>query len=110
MYYELSKREKKIARQCIDKGLDIAYANALNETGIVVQDWYKEKLSTRDAYMKLFKVIKEHDYAIARRYNNLGGSRWLETVAQLYAEEIITEDDIRDFSEETRKVIDLFSS
>lgn len=105
MYYELSKREKKIARQCIDKGLHIAYTEALEEAGLVISDWHSEKLNTRDAYMRLYNVIKEHDYAIARRYNSLSGSRWLGVVAQLFAEKKITEDDISDLSEETRNVI-----
>ena len=39
MYYELSKKEKKIARACIDKGLNKAYSNALDKAGLVVQDW-----------------------------------------------------------------------
>ncbi len=106
MYYELPKREKKIARACIDKGLNIAYTNALNEVGLVIQNWHTEKLNTRDAYMKLFKVVEQHDDAIASRYNNLGGSKWLAAVAQLYAEKIITEDDIKDLSDETKAVID----
>lgn len=105
MYYELSKREKKIARQCIDKGLHIAYTEALEEAGLVISDWHSEKINTRDAYMRLYNVIKEHDYAIARRYNSLSGSRWLGVVAQLFAEKKITEDDISDLSEETRNVI-----
>jgi len=109
MYYELSKKEKNISRQCIDKGLNIAYTNALNETGLVIQDWRTEKLNTRDAYMKLFKVVEQHDDAIANRYNRLGGSRYLITVAQLYAETVITKDDIKDFSDETKAAIILWA-
>lgn len=109
MYSDLSKREKKIARQCIDKGLNIAYSNALNEAGLVIQDWHTEKLNTRDAYLKLFKIIEKHDGAIANRYNGLGGSRWLMTVAQLFAEKVINEDDIKDFSDETKEVIYLWA-
>ncbi|MFC0776034.1 hypothetical protein [Terrimonas alba] len=59
--------------------------------------------------MKLFKVISLHDDAIARRYNGLGGSRWVMTVAQLFAEKIITQNDINDFSDKTKQVIYLWA-
>lgn len=36
--YELTKREKKIAREIIDKGLQIEYTNALNDAENVIQN------------------------------------------------------------------------
>lgn len=74
-----------------------------------MQDWHAEKLNTRDAYMKLFKVIEQHDAAIARRYNGLTGSRYLITVAQLFFDKVIIEDDIKEFSDETKAVIQYFA-
>jgi len=108
MYYDLSKKEKKIARQCIDKGLNIAYSNAFDKAGLVVQDWHAEKLPARDAYLKLFEIVEQHNAGIARRYDGLTGSRYLVTVAQLFSEKVITEDDIKEFSDETKAVIRFF--
>jgi hypothetical protein len=39
MYRELSKREKKIARACIDKGLDTAFREGLEKSSAVISDW-----------------------------------------------------------------------
>jgi len=109
MYYELSKREKKIARVCIDKGLDTAFKTGLENSETVISEWRLGKFSSdREAYHKLYKVLTDTDDAISERYDGLTGSKWLITVAQLFAEKIITEDDIKDFSDETKGVINSF--
>jgi hypothetical protein len=106
MYYELSKREKKIARECIDKGLDAAFKEGLEKSEAVISDWRQGKFSTnKEAYHKLYKALTDNDDAITRRYDGLTGSRWLITVAQLFSEKIIIGDDIKEFSDETKDII-----
>jgi hypothetical protein len=106
MYHDLSKREKKIARVCIDKGLDTAFREGLENSEAVIRDWQQGKFSTnKEAYHKLYKTLTDKDDAIGRRYDGLGGSRYLITVAQLFSEKIISEDDIKDFSDETKAII-----
>ena len=109
MYYELSKKEKKIARECIDKGLEAAFKEGLEKSELVVNDWRQGKFSSnKEAYHDLYKTITNQDDAISTRYDGLTGSRYLVTVAQLFLEKVITEDDIKDFSDETKAVIRLF--
>jgi hypothetical protein len=109
MYYELSKREKKIARVCIDKGIDTAFKQGLEKSEEVISYWRQGKFpSNREAYHKLYEVIIGADKAIAGRYDGLTGSKWLITVAQLFVEKTITEDDLKDFSDETKGVINSF--
>ena len=105
MYYELNKREKKIARQLIDKGLGNAFSKALSTTVEIIEKWQTQKSDTRDAHLTLYKEINKHNDDIAKRYNGLGGSRWLATVSELFAEEVISEEDIKDFSDEAKKII-----
>ncbi|MBX9782869.1 MAG: hypothetical protein K2X48_06235 [Chitinophagaceae bacterium] len=105
MYYELSKGEKKIARMLIDKGLDAAYVKALEDAATIIEKWRSKKPDNKESYLELYKVLDMHDNAIANRYNNLGGSRWLATVVDLFVEKIITEEDIQGFSETTRNII-----
>ena len=38
MYYILSKREKKIARACIDKGLDAEFREGLEKFEAIIAD------------------------------------------------------------------------
>lgn len=109
MYYDLSKREKKVARVCIDKGLDTAYKEGLEKSEAVISSWRQGQFPTnRAAYHKLYKVLTDIDEAIGKRYDGLTGSRWLITVAQLFAEKKITEDDIKDFSDESKGLINSF--
>jgi hypothetical protein len=46
MYYELSKKEKKIARQCIEKGLDTASKEGLQKCEAVINEWRQGKFSS----------------------------------------------------------------
>ena len=109
MHHELSKKEKKIARVCIDKGLDAAFKKGLENCEAVIRDWRQKKFSShKEAYHKIFKAITDLDEAIARRYDGLTGSRYLVTVVQLFLEKVITEDDIKELSEETKAVIRSF--
>ena len=103
MYYTLSKREKKIAKACIDKGLDAEFKEGLELCGAVIDAWRAEKIpSNKEAYHQLFGVLKNKDKAIARRYDDLSGSRWLVTVTAQLHDGYLTEEDIQDFSEETK--------
>lgn len=106
MYYDLSKKEKKIARVCIDKGLDDAFKNGLEKCAAVISNWRQGKFtSNREAYQQLFAVLSDEDGFIARRYDGLTGSRWLMVVAQLFSEKVITEEDIKEFSDKPKDII-----
>ena len=106
MFHELSKREKKIAKACIDKGLEAEFKEGLENFHTIMQDWRAGKFaSNKEAYHYLFKAVDEKDNAIARRYDGLSGSHWLITVVELFREGHISDDDIKDFSDETKTVI-----
>jgi len=104
--YELSKREKKIARYCIDKGLDAEFREGLEKSEAVIQDWRAGKFeSNKDAYHALYNAVDAKDNAISRRYDGLSGSRWLLTVAAIFRDGYISEEDIKDFSDHAKAVI-----
>lgn len=109
MYYDLSKSQKKIARSVMDKGLDHDYQQGLTKADAILDKWKNGSLNNRDAYMKLFSSIKYTDKTIARRYNNKGGSRWVEVMADQLANGSITEDDISEFNDEVKNRILIFS-
>ena len=103
MYYSLSKREKKIAKACIDKGLDAEFKEGLELCGAVIDAWRNGQISSnKEAYHQLFDALRNKDDAIARRYDDLSGSRWLVTVAAQLKDGYLTAEDIKDFSEETK--------
>lgn len=109
---ELSKKDKKIAREMIEKGVQIEFVNGLNEANAVIKKWENHTLENREAYHLLFKTIKDFDKHIAQRYDAMTGSRYFLTVVVLYADGIITDEDIMNFSpgvnEEIRKMKSLW--
>lgn len=102
---DLSKKDKKIAREMIDKGIQIEFANGLNEVEVVIQKWKSQALENREAYHLLFKTIKDFDKHIAQRYDALTGSRYFETVAVWYGDGLLTDEDIMNFSPEINEEI-----
>lgn len=102
MRHELNKHDRKIAKILIDKGVEAEFRIALEQSVEVVKEWQQGGLDNREAYNTLFKKLRERDKRIAGRYDGLSGSRYLFTVAQIYADGQITEEDIKDFSENAR--------
>lgn len=106
MYYELSKGDKKIAKACIDKGLEAEFREGLEKFEIIIRHWRAGKFaSTKEAYHELFKSVAKKDKTISERYDRLTGSRWLITVAAILHDGYISEDDIKDFSAEVKSRI-----
>ena len=108
MVNELSKSEKKLARELINKGLQQEYKKAIVELSHVIDDWKKEKLDNRNAYIELYKKLNEHDKNIARRYDDMKGSKYLTTVAFLLADGLITKEDMAGFSEENQSYLNKY--
>lgn len=105
MSHELTKKEKKVARILIDKGVDTEFKIALEQVDEIITEWKNGNLDNHAAYHKMFKKVDERNYRIARRYDGLTGSRYLLTVGAIYEDGQITEEDIKDFSEETRSIL-----
>ncbi|MEP7106607.1 MAG: hypothetical protein ABI760_01470 [Ferruginibacter sp.] len=103
--HQLTKHEKKIARVLIDKGADIEFKSALEQVDKVVSAWKQGRLNANTAYQQLYKKIEECEKQIGKRYNGITGGDYLLTVAGIYIDGQITEEDIKDFSEETRAVL-----
>ena len=106
--YELSKREKKIAREAIEKGVLAEFEVGLKKAEAIIKQWRNGSLDNRQAYHKLYKEIANHDKHIARRYDGMSGSRYLLTVAAILRDGYITEEDIKDFSDQTKQVLQLW--
>ena len=102
---ELSKRDKKVAREVIEKGLQIEFANGLKEAENVIANWEKNPQENRKAYHLLFKTIHDFNKHIANRYDRMTGSSYFYIVVGQFADKIITEEDLKDFSSEVYEKI-----
>lgn len=98
MYYELPKKDKKLARQLMDKGLLIEFEQGLRKFDAILQGWKAGNSEIKETYYEIFTAIKEFDKHIAGRYNGIGGSRYLETVIAQLADDLYGVSEIDGFS------------
>lgn len=100
---ELTKREKALCRELIERGLQIECNDFLNKVRSkvdVVDDSMPHK-----RYLDLYKMVRDFDKLIDRRYGKATGSHYLDIVTSLYVDEIISDEDISGFEEENRSHI-----
>jgi hypothetical protein len=102
---ELTKAEKKLSRELIEKGVQTEFANALKAVEQIIKDWENKKLDNREAYHRLYGEVKAHDKHIAVHYDGITGSRYLDTVAYLLINNLITPQDIDGFQTENRQYL-----
>lgn len=105
MQYEFSKADKKLVRQIIETGLQREFANGLSKMGKIIKDWEIKGTNNQETYHKLYKALKSFDKGIARRYDNMTGSKYRMVVASQLFDEIIHEDDMSDLSDEAKSAI-----
>lgn len=103
--YELSKKEKKTAREIIEKGLQTEYKNGILRCKKILDNWNPEAVDYRDTYHMLYKTLNEYDKHIASRYDGITGSKYLSIIADQLYDEVISINDLEGFSDETRDVI-----
>lgn len=102
---ELSKKDKKIARQIIEKGLQKEFADGLTAADSVLCDWKNKSTGNRDAYHLLYKTITDFDKHIARRYDRMSGSNYLFIIAAQLHDGVIDEKDLEELSEYARDAV-----
>lgn len=98
MYYELPKKDKKVARLLMDKGLLIEFVRGLNSFDAILQNWKAGNGDVKETYYAIFSAVKDFDKHIARRYYGIGGSRYLETVISQLVDEVYDISEIDAFS------------
>ena len=99
---DLSKKDKKVAREIIDKGLQWELESGLTKADAILQSWKSKAKDNKDTYYQLYKHIVNFDKHIARRYDGITGSRYLITITGQMLDNVIHEEDLVDFSEEVQ--------
>jgi hypothetical protein len=99
---ELTKSQKKIARELIDIGLQ---RECKSFTDKITKFTNSSEWKTGDPhklYLNLYKKVTSFDKQIARRYDNLTGSRYFMTVWELFYDEVLSTEDISRFDSEVQ--------
>ena len=102
---ELSKNQKKIARQLIDLGLQRECKSFMEKIATFTGDRNWETDNPHEIYLKLYKKIVSFDKHISRRYDDLTGSNYLLAVLGLFNNDVLTTEDIALFDDELKNLL-----
>ncbi len=100
MIYDLPKGQGKIAQEVIRRGLQKECADFMSQIKEFVNTPDTGERTPHDLYLELFRKVDAFDGHIAKRYNGLGGSRYIFTVINQYIDGVLTDDDLRLFNDE----------
>lgn len=101
----LTKAEKKLAREIIEKGLQREFVSGLKESAEIIKQWEQNNLDNRDAYGKLYHHVRNYDKHISLRYNYVTGSKYLNVIAVQMKDGIIVPEEIEGFQPENREIL-----
>ena len=93
----LTKSQKKVSRELIELGLQRECQSFKEEIEQFTGSSEWKTGNPQDLYHKLYKIVITFDKHIARRYNDLSGSHYFNTVFDLFNNEIIMPEDIARF-------------
>jgi hypothetical protein len=97
-----SKRDKKLLRDIIEKGLQKEFKSGIEQLETIIRVWRQRQIDTSDVYRQLNQTMSEHDKSIARRYDQITDSNYIQIVAAQMADELIDETDLQELSEDIR--------
>jgi hypothetical protein len=106
---ELSKKDKKTAREIIEKGLQKEFAKGLFDADTILNEWKDKLKNNREAYHLLYKHISDFDKHIAGRYDEMTGSKYVFIIAGQLRDDVVSENDLADFSDEVKQAIKLIA-
>jgi hypothetical protein len=102
---ELTKREKKLARELIEKGLREEFKRGMLSFDAILQQWKNEDGDIKENYYKIFSAVKDFDKQIARRYDDMRGSDYLLIIIGQLMDELYDISEIEGFSPEAINAI-----
>jgi hypothetical protein len=109
LFRELTKSQKKKVRELIEKALIKDYTDGIKRIKSICDTYVEGKGDPKEYYHKLFSAMANKDKQIARRYNDLTGSKYLLYLINLLREGILTNDDICELDEELKQIISLIN-
>ena len=73
---KLTKSQKKIARQVIEKGLQKEYVDGIVLLDNIISKWKAKALSNRETWFELYEKLTKHDKHISNSYDSITGSKY----------------------------------
>ncbi|MDD3858802.1 MAG: hypothetical protein PHW83_01270 [Bacteroidales bacterium] len=108
MNSEFTKKDNKLSREFINIAVEREFAIGLVKAGEIIFQWQNKEIAVRDAYYRLFEHIKSFDKQISKRYDALKNSDLPLVISVLLNEKIISEEEISEFSEDAKRILNLW--
>jgi hypothetical protein len=102
---ELTKHEKKIALELIEKGLLEEFKRGMLSFDAILQQWKSEDGDIKESYYKIFSAVEDFDKQIARRYDGMRGSDYDMVIVGQLMDELYNISEIDEFSPEPKNAI-----
>ncbi|MDR1369493.1 MAG: hypothetical protein LBJ72_05110 [Dysgonamonadaceae bacterium] len=99
---ELSKSQKKIARELIQLGLQRECKSFTDKITKLTNSLEWKTGDPHELYLKLYKKVTSFDKQIAKRYDGLTGSYYFLTILGLFYDGVLTLEDISRFDIEVQ--------
>lgn len=100
---DLTKSQKKKARELIDIALRRDYVEAVRRVKTICDSFVEGESDPREFYMELYSTIKNKDKDIGRRYDDLTGSQYFMRLSMLLKEGVLTEEDLQGLNPELKE-------
>ncbi len=101
--FELTKAEKRYARELIAKCLEKEFKDGLESFGEIIEKFKKGK-DVKESYYEMFSAVKDFDKHIVRRYDDQRNSQLLHIILSLHQDKYLTDSDLENFEPDTKMV------
>jgi hypothetical protein len=102
---ELTKKEKKIARELIAKGLQVDLKKGLENFAAILKKGSSDANDIKDHYNSFCNEVKDFDKFVTQRYDYMRGSEYLTTIAVQLRDELLDESELEAFDNNTKEQI-----
>jgi enamine deaminase RidA (YjgF/YER057c/UK114 family) len=81
------------------------YQSGIEKVEAVIAKWKSGKLDNRQAYISIYKKLSKHDKHLARRYDNMSGSKYLMIISGQVADGVVSFEELGELNDQARQVI-----
>ncbi len=108
--YELTKKEKKSARKIFSISIEKEFETALKNSEIIIAKWKNNTSTSREIFHETHTYLDNFLKHLQFRYDDLRPSNYLLSLAGVLKDGYITEEELSDFSDESKEIIKRYSN
>lgn len=105
MQPELSKTERKIARELISKGIKEDFKRGLLSFDAILQRWKEEGSDNRECFATLYGEIRDFNKMIVRRYDGNSNSDIIDVLVMQLLHDLYNASELDVFKPEVKDYI-----